>query len=227
MRLLPCKSSRCGAFDTAVLAAMTASFSSRTIFHKIVEGRRSRRRWLQKEILLSSASSAFLMKTVQLSPSSQGFGPPRVLSLMSQKCFSILNGPLALCSLPCLLLLRIRSPWQVAQWSHSLSSGVRGAKPHDAERAWRLPGGLFSARRTECRSRERIKTKRYLVMRSLCIKDYMAASQMEAQIKAGILKALLDATKDVCTNVNGTYVCFLSERASAGRRSDKLTRPAR
>ena len=147
MRLLPCKSSRCGAFDTAVLAAMTASFSSRTIFHKVVEGRRSRRRWLQKE--------TFLMKTVQLSPSSQGFGPPRVLSLMSQKCFSILNGPLALCSLPCLLLLRIRSPWQVAQWSHSLSSGARGAKPHDAERAWRLPGGLFSARRTECGPGER------------------------------------------------------------------------
>ena len=39
-------------------------------------------------------------------------------------------------------------------------------------------------------------------MRSLYIKDYMAAHQMEAQIKAGILKALLDATKDVCTNVN-------------------------
>lgn len=155
MRLLPCKSSRCGAFDTAVLAAMTASFSSRTIFHKVVEGQRSRRRWLQKAILLSSASSTFLMKTVQLSPSSQGFGPPRVLSLMSQKCFSILNGPLALCSLPCLLLLRIRSPWQVAQWSHSLSSGARGAKPHDAERAWRLPGGLFSARRTECGPGER------------------------------------------------------------------------
>ena len=112
-------------------------------------------------------------------------------------------------------------------WCEACASGARGAKPHDAERAWRLPGGLFSARRTECRSRERIKTKRYLVMRSLCIKDYMAASQMEAQIKAGILKALLDATKDVCTNVNGTYVCFLSERASAGRRSDKLTRPAR
>ena len=130
MRLLPCKSSRCGAFDTAVLAAMTASFSSRTIFHKVVEGQRSRRRWLQKEILLSSASSTFLMKTVQLSPSSQGFGPPRVLSLMSQKCFSILNGPLALCSLPCLLLLRIRSPWKVTQWSHSVRLGrARGEAP--------------------------------------------------------------------------------------------------
>ena len=48
----------------------------------------------------------------------------------------------------------------------------------------------------------RIKTKRYLVMRSMRIKDHMSANQMEAQIKAGILKALLDATKDVCTNVN-------------------------
>ena len=30
----------------------------------------------------------------------------------------------------------------------------------------------------------------------------MPANQMETQIKAGILKALLDATKDVCTNIN-------------------------